>query len=141
MNKFTFIILGSLCVAGCASMHSRNVQKGLDGERLSVGNVQREIKKGMSGAEIIQALGSPNIVSTDENGWELWVYDKISINVSYSTSAAGVIGLVFGGSGGGLGGGNYGAGAFAKTQRALTVVIKFDANKKVRDFAYHTSRF
>jgi outer membrane protein assembly factor BamE (lipoprotein component of BamABCDE complex) len=122
-------------------MHSRDVQKGHEGERLTVGNVQKEIQRGMSGAEVAAALGSPNIVSTDENGWEVWIYDKIATDVSYSKSDAGIIGLVFGGSGGALGGAGYGSGASAKSQRTLTVVIKFDADKKVRDFAYHTSRF
>ncbi len=141
MNKQTAIILCILCLTGCASMHAKQVQKGMDGERLSVGNVQREIRKGMSGAEVIEALGSPNIVSTDENGWEVWVYDKISTDVSYSQSSGGIIGLVFGGSGGGVGGASMDSGASSKSQRTLTVVIKFDGDKKVRDFAYHTSRF
>ncbi len=141
MKKLTLIILCMLWSAGCASMHSRDVQKGMDGDRLSVANVQREVNKGMSGAEVIEALGSPNIISTDENGWEVWVYDKISTDVSYSRSSAGIIGLIFGGSGGGLGGGGLDSGASSKSQRTLTVIIKFDENKKVRDFAYHTSRF
>ena len=141
MNKLYIIILSSLCFAGCSSMHSKDVQKGHDGDRLTVGNVQREIRKGMSGAEVAEALGSPNIVSTDENGWEVWIYDKISSDVTYSKSEAGIIGLVFGGSGGGLGGASYDAGASSKSQRTITVVIKFGADKKVRDFAYHTSRF
>jgi len=29
----------------------------------------------------------------------------------------------------------------SSTQRTLTVVINFDESDKVRDFAYHTSRF
>jgi hypothetical protein len=95
----------------------------------------------MSGAEVIEALGSPNIVSTDENGWEVWVYDKISTEVAYSRSSGGIIGLLVGGSGGGLGGASTDSGASSKSQRTLTVIIKFDGDKKVRDFAYHTSRF
>ena len=141
MTNQTFIILCILWFAGCASMHSKDVQKGMDGDRLSVANVQREVNKGMSGAEVIEALGSPNIISTDENGWEVWVYDKISTEVNYSRSSAGIIGLIFGGSGGGLGAGGMSSGAASKSQRTLTVVIKFDGDKKVRDFAYHTSRF
>ena len=31
--------------------------------------------------------------------------------------------------------------ASSTSQRTLTVIIKFDEEKKVRDFAYHTSRF
>ena len=32
-------------------------------------------------------------------------------------------------------------GAASTSQRTLTVIIKFDGAKKVRDFAYHTSSF
>jgi len=127
--------------AGCASTHSRSVQEGLDGDRLTVAKVQSEIRKGMSGAEVIDALGSPNIVTTDENGWEVWVYDRIATDAAYSRSAGSVIGLVVFGSGGGLGGGGVDTGASSKSQRTLTVVVKFDGGKQVRDFAYHASRF
>jgi len=43
----------------------------------------------------------------------------------------------------GLGGANAdrSAGAASTSQRTLTVIIKFDNDKKVRDFAYHTSKF
>jgi len=45
--------------------------------------------------------------------------------------------------GGGLGSASYsqGAGAQSKTQKTLTVIIKYDENKSVRDFAYHSSKF
>ena len=132
-----FMLVG----AGCASTHSRNVQEGLDGDRLTVAKVQSEIRKGMSGSEVIEALGSPNIVTTDENGWEVWVYDRIATDVAFSRSAGSIIGLVVFGSGGGFGGGNVDTGASSKSQRALTVVVKFDGGKQVRDFAYHASRF
>lgn len=138
-------------LSGCmsASQHASDVQKGLDGDRLTVGTVQREIRVGMSGAEVAQALGSPNIVSTDEKGREVWIYDKIATDQVYSTSYGGIGALVFGGGVGGssIGGGglsgstNYNSGASSKSQRTLTVVVKFDESRLVRDFAYHSSRF
>ena len=39
------------------------------------------------------------------------------------------------------GSGNGSAGAASTSQKTLTVIIKFDNDKRVRDFAYHTSRF
>lgn len=52
---------------------------GSDADRnLTVGTVQKEIRVGMTGAEVAEVLGSPNIVSTDENRNEVWIYDKIS---------------------------------------------------------------
>jgi outer membrane protein assembly factor BamE (lipoprotein component of BamABCDE complex) len=105
--------------------------------RTTVGTVQKEIKVGMSGAEVAAALGSPNIVTTDDMRRETWIYDKISSRVSYSKSSGGIGAsalLIFGGS-------EKSSGASERSQRTLTVIIKFDEGGKVRDFAYHTSRF
>lgn len=139
-------------LSGCvtASEHAKDVNQATsEGDKLTVGTVQREIHVGMSGADVAAALGSPNIVTTDEKRREVWVYDKISTNRVYSTSKGGISTLILGGalvgSGlvGGGGGASYGAaaGAEATQQRTLTIIIKFDENKTVRDFAYHTSRF
>ena len=103
----------------------------------------------MSAAEVVEVLGSPNIVTTDGEGREVWVYDKISTDVTYSQDTGGLgaillIGSTGGGTaGGGLGSGSYrrSAGAQSRTQRTLTVVIKFDEQQKVRGFSYHASRF
>ena len=133
-------------VAGCmtASEHRADVANPV-ADRVTVGTVQREIRVGMSGAEVAQALGSPNVVSTDELRREVWIYDKFSTDVVYSTSNGGVAALIFGGGGsvGGGTGGNVGrsTGAASTSQKTLTVIIKFDEAKKVRDFAYHTSSF
>lgn len=132
-------------LAGCAEHHARSVQRGLEGDRVTVGMVRREIRKGMSGSEVIEALGSPNVVSTDENSREVWVYDKFATDVVESSGSW----VIFGGGGGagsgGAGGGALGAsgsaGARSTSQRTLTVIIKFDDNKTVRDFAYRSSRF
>jgi hypothetical protein len=86
-------------------------------------------------------LGSPNIVTTDDQRQETWIYDKISSEVTYSRSSGTIVGLIFGSSGGGAGIGTTSAGATATSQRTLTVIIKFDGDIRVRDFAYHTSRF
>ncbi len=87
----------------------------------------------MSGAEVIEVLGSPNIVSTDEQRREVWVYDKISTETAYSKSSGGIGVLILG----------FGSdtGAVSKTQKTLTIIIKYDEKGLVRDFAYHTTRF
>lgn len=145
--KIVTAVLLVLSLSGCmsASQHSSEVQKGLAGDKLTVGTVQREIRHGMGGAEVAEALGSPNIVSRDEEGSEVWIYDRIATDSVYSTSAGGVSALILGGSGdvGGLGSGNIsqGAGATSTSQRTLTIIIKFDEAGKVRSFAYHSSRF
>jgi len=144
-------IFCAISISGCmsASQHAADVQEGLSGEKLTVGTVQREIRHGMSGADVAQVLGSPNIVTTDEKGREVWMYDKIATDTAYSTSSGGVSALILGGGlagttllGGGTGGSyNKGSGASSTSQRTLTVIIKYDEAGKVRDFAYHSSRF
>jgi outer membrane protein assembly factor BamE (lipoprotein component of BamABCDE complex) len=146
MNQVLFGILLMVLAAGCqtASQHKAQVQDDST-DRVTVGTVQKEIRIGMSGAEVAQVLGSPNIVSTDEERREVWIYDKIATDRAYSESRGGVGALIlgFGGSaaGGAAGSVNASAGASSTSQRTLTVIIKFDKEGRVRDFAYHTSRF
>jgi outer membrane protein assembly factor BamE (lipoprotein component of BamABCDE complex) len=140
------LVSAALLAAGCmtAAQHKADVESDA-GDKLTVGTVQKEVHVGMTGAEVASVLGSPNIVTTDEERREVWIYDKISTTVAYSTSSGGLSALVLGGGsgvGGGVGGsGGRGAGAASSSQKTLTVIIKFDADKKVRDFAYHTSSF
>jgi outer membrane protein assembly factor BamE (lipoprotein component of BamABCDE complex) len=133
-------IVGAL-LTGCASMHAADVQKAREGDKLTVGTVQREIRVGMSGGQVVEALGSPNIVTTDEKGREVWVYDRVSTESVYSSGSALILGILTGGSGGGGGLAGQSAGASSTTQKSLTVIVKFDEQKKVRDFAYRSSTF
>lgn len=143
------VALPLLTACPTAQDHMNSVRAAQDGDRLSVGKVQREIRVGMSSADVISVLGSPNIVTTDNQRREQWVYDKISTETAYSTSSGGVSALVLGGGiagatllgGGASGGYNSGTGAASTNQRTLTIVVKFDASQRVRDFAYHTSSF
>jgi outer membrane protein assembly factor BamE (lipoprotein component of BamABCDE complex) len=150
MKHILILTCTTLALSACVSAQEhRKAVSDDSGERISVGTVQREIRIGMSGADVAAALGSPNIVTTDDARRETWIYDKISTERAYSTSAAGVNTLILGGApvgggilGGGLGGGySSGAGASSTSQKTLTVIIKFDKAGRVRDFAYHTSRF
>jgi len=141
MMLFTAVLLSAALLAGCsASGHVRDV-RAEDADRVTVGTVQKEIRIGMSAADVAATLGSPNIVTTDAERQETWIYDKISSEVAYSKSSGTVVGLVFGGNAAGLGAGSKSAGAVESSQRTLTVIIKFDGNNLVRDFSYHTSRF
>jgi outer membrane protein assembly factor BamE (lipoprotein component of BamABCDE complex) len=134
--------LTGLLFTGCtAQQHAADVRAADDVNRMTVGTVQREIRMGMSAAEVAEVLGSPNIVTTDEQRNETWIYDKISSDVTYSRSSGTIVGLIFGGSGGGAGVGTTQSGSTSKSQRTLTVVIKFDENHMVRDFSYHSSQF
>lgn len=135
-------------LSGCvgAQKHASDVSEA-EGEstKLTVGTVQKEIRVGMSGGEVAGVLGAPNIVSTDGEGREVWIYDRISTSKITSKSSGGVLALLFG-VGGGVGGGGLGsysasAGASSTSQKTFTVIIKYDEKGLVRDFAYHSSSF
>jgi outer membrane protein assembly factor BamE (lipoprotein component of BamABCDE complex) len=145
MLKTKCILLAALLsviVSACsATRHSADVRASQDGDRLTVGIVQREIRLGMSAAEVALVLGSPNIVTSDKDRQESWIYDRISTDVAYSRSDGSIVGLIFGSSGGGAGVGSVSTGASSTSQRTLTVVVRFDRDSAVRNFSYHTSRF
>ena len=126
------VVLISVSACRTAQDNQRDLKSTQDRE-MTVGVVQREIKKGMAGASVVEALGSPNIVTKDEKERETWVYDKIATEASYSESQNGLC-LI-------LGGFNNQSGASSTTQRTLTVVIKFDPNGRVESFTYHQSKF
>jgi len=112
--------------------------------KLTLGKVQQTLKKGMSQGEIIVALGSPNMVTTDAEGLETWVYDKLSTQVSSNSKKKGFNLL------GGAIGSKIGVGATAgsstnnsntsTSQKTLTVVLKF-IEKKLDTFTYNASSF
>lgn len=137
--------LAAFSLTGCmsASAHRADVEDQTVG-RLSVGTVQREIRTGMSGADVVLALGAPNIVTTDEQRREVWVYDKVASEVVSSASGLSFSPLILAtGSilGAATGSASQSAGATSRSDRTLTIVIKFDEQKRIRDFAYHASQF
>jgi outer membrane protein assembly factor BamE (lipoprotein component of BamABCDE complex) len=96
-----------------------------DGKQLTAGVVQREIRTGMSGAEVAAALGSPSIVTGDESGNEVWVYERYAKNVESRQSGYWVIFL-------------WGTKEQATgSSRSFTVIIHFDKDKKVTRVGYH----
>jgi outer membrane protein assembly factor BamE (lipoprotein component of BamABCDE complex) len=115
-----------------------------DPNKLTLGKVQQTLKKGMSQGEIVVALGSPNLVTSDADGLETWVYDKLSTEVNSNNSKKGFNIL------GGALGGTVGAGAIvgsssknsntSTSQKTLTVILKF-VDKKLDIFTFNASSF
>lgn len=145
-----FSLLAGVLMSGCmtAAQHQQTLHSTQERE-MTVGIVQKEIRAGMSQADVAAALGSPNIVTRDSEGKETWIYDKIATEASYSRDSGGLGGGA--GAGGiagttlilGLVGGSYSkeAGATATTQKTLTVILKFNKDGKVESFSYHASKF
>jgi outer membrane protein assembly factor BamE (lipoprotein component of BamABCDE complex) len=138
MKKFPWLnaVLGGavlLVVTGGCMQHPVAAGPDASANNLTVGKVQSQITVGLSGAEVAEILGSPNIVSTDEKRREVWIYDKVSSSrVDTANSFAGGLIIV---------GGSTEKAQRTTSQKTLTIVIKFDEMKKVRDFAYNYSQF
>jgi outer membrane protein assembly factor BamE (lipoprotein component of BamABCDE complex) len=124
------VLVVSSCTTTVSGTYKGNSNS--DNNDLTPGKVQKEIHKGMSGAEVVEALGSPNIVTADENGVETWVYDKIATEANYSKSSDVLFLFVYAQ--------NNTSSNYNLTQKTLTVVIKLKDNK-VESFAYHASKF
>ena len=153
MKKVKTILVASTMITmlfGCmsAAQHQQRLHSTSERE-MTVGIVQKEIRAGMSQADVATALGSPNIVTKDSEGRETWIYDKIATEASYSKSS-GEFGAG-GGTGGvagttlllGIIGGGYSqaSGAASSTQKTLTVIIKYNEKGLVDTFSYHSSKF
>ena len=140
MKKITFALLLVpvivVTLSGCYPTSLVDQQKDMnaakgEGDNLSIGKVQKEIRVGMSSSDVVSVLGSPNMVTTDDKRRESWVYDKVSTEAMASTSKG--TGFLW-----------FPAdrnAAVSRTQKTLTIVIKFDEKGMVRDFAYNTSKF
>ncbi len=132
--KATLLIVLTILTFGCCSSCRNNEALHSTHEReMTLGVVQKEVRPGMNQRELVEALGSPNIVTKDQNGTQSWVYDKIASEVSYSQDHGGFWLIVAG----------YGkdSGARASAQKTLTVVIKFDEHELVDKVSYHSSKF
>jgi outer membrane protein assembly factor BamE (lipoprotein component of BamABCDE complex) len=116
----------ALAVAACAQPSS-------GGDRLTVAKAQREIKIGMSSSAVVEALGSPNMVTTDDERRETWVYDRALTEITSAGAVGG--GWIVSGVGFGAVSGR------SQSQKTLTIIVKFDEDSRVRDFAYKASSF
>jgi outer membrane protein assembly factor BamE (lipoprotein component of BamABCDE complex) len=126
-RAISLAMIASLALAACASPAPQQA------DELTVGKVQGEITVGMDAASVAQILGSPNIVTSDEQRREVWIYDKVSTDrIDSSRSIGGTIIIL---------GGGASTSASSSKQRTLTIIIKYDEEKKVRDFAYNYSQF
>jgi outer membrane protein assembly factor BamE (lipoprotein component of BamABCDE complex) len=146
--KIVTLFLLLVFVGGCISTAEQAARDSREQE-MTLGLAQKEIRVGMSQADVAAALGSPNIVSKDSEGNESWIYDKIATQVSYARDSGGI-------SAGGAGVTGIGSwllgltgqaqyskatGTQTQTQKTLTVVIKFDENSLVKNLSYHSSKF
>jgi len=146
-RNFILIFFILLTMGGCVPPMERvNQARQADDAKqsLTLGKVQQTLKKGMKQDEIVQALGSPNMVTVDSAGLETWIYDKLRTEVSTATArdSVNILGGIIGGSAGAGGavGSSSGASNQTTSQKTLTVILKFK-NKALDDFTYKATTF
>ena len=120
------------------------------GSALSYGAVTASVVKGKTTQmDLIQMFGGPNISTVDGDGAETWVYERSVSQTdvasrSQNWQAAANLGVSFGHVQGGAsaGGGQSGsASSTASSFRSLTVIVKFNADKTVKDYSVRSSQF
>jgi outer membrane protein assembly factor BamE (lipoprotein component of BamABCDE complex) len=157
LKQLVYTLPICLSLVGCMSAAQHQQDLADTHERaLTLGVVQKQVLAGTSQAQVATVLGSPNIVTRDNNNQETWIYDKIASEASFSQDFGGAQGSISGQ--GGLGnntgfgfpgtlngslGGSYNkqSGAASITQRSLTVIVKFNAKNVVDNVSYHSSKF
>lgn len=121
---------------------------------LSYGSVTAIVKKGVTTqSELIDMFGGPNISTTDKDGTETWVYERTaSMSDTAGSSDQKHLEAFFSGGyaggGGNIAGGASGGAARQNDQRrtvnsvrTLTVVVKFNPDKTVKDYSARASYF
>jgi len=117
---------------------------------LSYGMVTSQVVKDKTTqADLLQLFGGPNIATTDNEGTETWVYERSVTQTDVSSrnqnwQAAAGLDLFFshvGANAQGGGGQAAGASSVASSFRSLTVVVKFNPNKTVKNYDVRSSQF
>ncbi len=117
---FTVVVVASACAT----------KPPLQKSNLTYANVKKHIVKGQtSQAEVIQLLGSANVISKNRAGNEVWTYSKQSSEQS-SSGVFGGIGI--------LGGSSAVNRSSANT---FDLIVTFDGRDIVEDYSVVSSQF
>ena len=111
-------------------------------DSLSYGMVNAKVKKGeTTQTDIMQLFGAPNITSTNRDGQEVWMYDRISSESEGNNwSEARRFGVFFGLGTVGNDSNKAGSGRRSTTS-TLTVIITFNEDKTVKEYSSRATQF
>ena len=105
-----------------------------DDNPLTSGNVSLHLQVGKTTeAEVLEAFGSPNIVTQAGTHRDVWSYQRHA-SVSRENDGAGFFNILVLGAGGARR-------ATVATQRTMTLIIKFGPDHVVSDFSSRSSEF
>ena len=139
-----------ICASDTACQVGGGAAKPKRRSALSYGTVTTAVTKGKTTQlELIQMFGGPNISTLDGDGLETWVYERSVSQTdvaskSQNWQAAANLGVAFGHVQAGVsagGGQSQGASSTASSFRSLTAIVKFNADKTVKDYSVRASQF
>lgn len=123
MRKVICLLFLAALISGCTTTPSEK-------SNLTVGMVKKEIIKDVTTQDdILEVFGAPNIITKNKTGNEVWTYDKISVERSYSESYGTIIIAGIGKSGA------------STSSRTFTLMIEFNDSGIVKDYSYRSSSF
>lgn len=117
---------------------------------LSFGAVKRNLRIGQSTqADVIRTLGSPNNMTLNGAGREIWIYDRINTRIDttgFRTGAGAKLGLGTVGSALGAGllfdlGESRNDSSMTAQTKSLTIILEFDDRQVLRDMAAREGRY
>lgn len=134
--KILISAISVILLAGCAASVPQAVEQN-EKNRLTTGQVQITLKKNeTTQTEVLETFGSPNLVTVNSEGEEVWTYQRhATVANSSNSSAYGTI-ILFGAS--------TRAAGFEQSTRTMTLIIKFkeiNGVKRVSDFQSRSSSF
>ena len=101
----------------------------------------------MNQTEVLEVLGSPNIVTKNKSGNEVWTYDKVGSSQSSTSRVSATYGqaqlnqgfwaFLFGGTTNSA----QSSSDNSTESKSLTVIITFDSNSTVSDFTYQSLKY
>jgi len=117
---------------------------------LSYGGVTSQVQNNKTTQlELVQMFGGPSISTTDADGTEVWIYERAVTeterqNHSEGYQAAANLGVFFSAvqlGGGGSTGKSTSSSNVSTSFRSLTVIVKFNPNKTVKEYSVRASQF
>lgn len=127
----SLLLASFVLFSGCASMLQPVTTTN---SNLTQGNVEMNLRSGSTTkAEVLEKFGSPNVVTRDGQGREVWTYQR-AMQASQKDNLSGFWTLF-------LVGQSRRQGGFENTSRMITLIIKFNSHDVVEDFNSRTSNF
>lgn len=131
-HRLTALTMASVLAACTAAPPAEPVTA--RNSELTHGNVQLKLKAGATTqAEVLEAFGAPNVTTIDGSGQEVWTYQRAA-TVQQDSASSDFWTII-------LAGGGSDASGFERTQRTMTLIIKFDDADLVSDFRSRSSNF